>query len=127
MYPAYPSIRITPLAGQYALLGKYLASKQLHVFGNGKDFLIAEHHKDLIAEIKSTYTQVIIEYGAGEEFEFATLATEAGLQSELIELGQEIFAFNGQTADSMILEAKKNPSLAKLSWLAIYKAKEELH
>lgn len=95
-------------------------------FFDGTHILLPESETAAIDLLCSRFNAVI-EYGCGQEWEFATKARAAGVQERLVRLGNAVWDVTGQSIADMIRSALDSPEATYAEWSALYLASMETH
>ena len=86
VYPAFPSARATVASERYIAAAEALEGVPL-VFLDGKTIILLPESETAAIEVLRTQFTAVIEYGCGQEWEFATKARAAGVPERLVRLG----------------------------------------
>lgn len=124
-YPAYPSARATVDSQRYVAAAEALEGVP-QVFLNGTHILLPESQTAAIDLLRSQF-EAVIEYGCGQEWEFATKARAAGVSERLVRLGNAVWDVTGQSVADMIHAALDAPDATYADWSALYHASMETH
>lgn len=124
-YPVYPSARATVEAERYMAAAEALEGVPLTFF-DGTHILLPESETAAIDLLRSRFNAVI-EYGCGQEWEFATKARSAGVTERLVRLGNAVWDVTGLPIADMIRAALDAPEATYAEWSALYLASMETH
>lgn len=124
-YPAFPSAKATVEAGRYMAAVAALKGVPLTFF-DGSTILLPESETAAIDLLRARF-DAVIEYGCGEEWEFANKARAAGVSERLIRLGNAVWDVKGQPVSDLIRAALDEPEAAYAEWSALYLASMEAH
>ena len=119
-YPEYPSVKAKVDSSRYMDAVEALKGVR-QVFCNGETILLPEAEVKAIEMLRSQF-KATFEYGQAEEYEFATKARDAGVNAELLRLGQAVCDITGQPAEWMVRAAQEDPSATLLAWSALYRS-----
>lgn len=125
LYPASPSARATVEAERYVAAAEALKGVPL-VFLDGTTILLPESEMGAIDFLRSQF-DAVIEYGCGQEWEFAAKARAAGISKRLVRLGNAVWDVTGQSVADMIRVALDAPDATYADWSALYLASMETH
>jgi hypothetical protein len=124
-YPAWPSAVVTIDGSRY--MAAMTAVAGVHkTFFDGDSILLPETETATIAMLCDQFGGSVV-YGQGQEYEFATKASKAGVPMKLLKLGQAVHDVTGETADEMIRAALEQPSATLLAWESLYRSSMLMH
>ncbi|MDG1581021.1 hypothetical protein [Pseudomonas sp. GOM6] len=117
-FPAFPSavVAIPPEKYMEAMEACCQTPK---VFFDGETILVPENEHQVIAMLIESFSGVAT-FGHAKEYEYATLASQAGIGGKLLILGQAVSGRTGQSAAEMVSQALDDPAAALLAWNALY-------
>lgn len=124
-YPAFPSAMATVAPGRYMAAAELLEGVPL-VYFDGTTILLPESETAAIDLLRAQF-DAVVEYGCGQEWEFATKARSAGVSERLVHLGNAVWDVTGQSITDMIQAALDAPETTYADWSALYLASMETH
>jgi hypothetical protein len=124
-YPTFLLAKAT-VAPEHYMAAAHELEGVPQVFLDGTTILLPESETVAI-ELLRTQFGAMIEYGGGQEWEFATKARAAGVQERLVRLDNAVWDVAGQPVADMIRAALEAPDATYSEWSALCLASMETH
>lgn len=126
--PVYPSFHVLVPVAQYidAVNMLCIDINLPNVFFDGEIIIIPESYKPVVEFLIERFDAQVVADGECKEYEFATLAINAGLSDKLVALGNAIVGLDGDAA-SMLAKAVADPNGTQNEWNVLYLASMNTH
>lgn len=127
-YPVYPSCEIALPEHLYSsFLALFIECINVPcVFFDGINVIVPESYVELVDYMVSEYSGCVTKSDQMKEHEFATIAIAAGVNGNLVRIGDCIAGLDG-TAQEMLEKALSDPIATKAEWDELYLASMNEH